>query len=66
MIIRKIDSIKKMKIAKEKERLNQTDYKVIKAMEELAAEKLEEMYPGEKAQREAVREEIRRLSGETT
>jgi hypothetical protein len=64
MIIKKTDSIKEFNIQQEKQKLANGDYKVIKAMELAAAEKLEELYPGEHEKREAIREKIREMLGE--
>ena len=58
------DSVKLARLRQAESHIAATDYKVIKAAEELAAEKLEEMYPGAREEREAIREEIRRLMGE--
>jgi hypothetical protein len=64
MITKKRDSIKELNILREKQKLADGDYRIIKAMELAAAEKLEELYPGEHERREAIREKIREMSGE--
>jgi hypothetical protein len=64
MIIKRTDSIKEFNIQEEKQKLADGDYKVIKAMELMAAEKLEELYPGEHERREAIRGKIREMLGE--
>jgi hypothetical protein len=64
MITKRTDSIKECNIKQAKRELAIGDYKVIKAMELAAAEKLEELYPGEHERREAIREKIREMLGE--
>ena len=64
MIEQKVDSIKGIRLQEALNKIAGTDYRVIKAVEEVIADKLEEMYPGEIDRREAIREEIRGLAGE--
>ena len=64
MIEHQVDSIKGIKLKEALKKIADTDYRVIKAVEAVVAETLEEMYPGEITRREALREEIRGLTDE--
>jgi hypothetical protein len=65
VIKHKENSIKKIRVNEAKASLAETDYRIIKVMEDLAAEKLEEMYPGEREKREAMRETIRAMMNDS-
>jgi len=64
VIANKEDSIKAIRLKEALKAIADTDYKVIKAVEQMAAYEMEEMYPGEISRREAQREKIRVLMGE--
>jgi hypothetical protein len=63
MINHRVDSVKKKRLDKLQAEFDAIDYKVIKAMEYAMPEILEQLYPGEHAKREAMRQEINELRG---